>query len=384
MPEKTLTILGSTGSIGTQALQVASHLGHKINALAGHSNISLLEEQVRQYKPSLCAVYDETAARLLKIALSDTSVRIVSGMDGLIKAAVYPSDLLLNSVSGMIGLLPTLSAIEAGKDIAIANKETLVCCGELVIQSAKQHGVNIIPVDSEHCAIMQCLSGNNADYLDRIVLTASGGPFAGRTGESLWDVSVSQALAHPTWSMGRKISIDSATLMNKGLELIEAVWLFGLPQDKIDIVIHPQSIIHSMVSLRDGSVIAQLSNPDMRLCIQYAMTYPQRQAGLTRPLDLASIGTLSFKQPDTSTFTLIDTARRAVDAKGTSCAAMNGANEKAVELFLDGKIRFPHIAMLVDAAVADNQSVPSPTLEQVLDADRQAREFVLSESGKIK
>ena len=352
--QKTLTILGSTGSIGRQTLEVAEHLGIKVNALSADKSIDLLEAQIRKFSPKLVAVYDEKAAQELKVRITDiaTNTRVVYGMDGQIEAARESgADVIVTAISGQAGLEPTLAALETGKRVALANKEPLVCAGEQVMKAAKKHRAEIIPVDSEHSAIFQCLSGDRHSLLKKIVLTASGGPFRGMTRDELESITPEQALKHPNWNMGRKITIDSATLMNKGLELIEAMHLFDMNPDCIEVIIHPESIIHSMVEFADGSTIAQLSNPDMRQPIQYALTYPDRQPSLTRQLNLTEIKTLTFEEPDLEAFPCLRLAYEAAKKGTFACAILNEANEKAVELFLDKKISFNDIPKIIERAV---------------------------------
>ncbi len=378
--EKNLAILGSTGSIGTQALSVARRMNLPVSALAANSNINLLETQIREFRPQLVAVFDFEAAKKLKLAVSDCDVKIVTGIEGLCEAAAVPqADMVLNSVVGMIGLQPTMAAIEAGKNIALANKETLVAGGSLVMDAAHKKGLSIIPVDSEHSAIFQCLEGcNDSKEVERIILTASGGPFFGKTREELENVTLEQALKHPNWSMGRKITIDSASMMNKGLEVIEAAWLFNLPAEQIDVVVHRESIIHSMVEFCDSSVIAQMGVPDMCLPIQYAVTYPKRIPSDVKKLDLTECCNLSFYKPDEDTFTCLKACKNALKRGGLAPAAANGANEMAVQLFIDGKIGFLDIGDLVTAAMEHQPDVAALTsIEQVLEADRNARQFVL-------
>lgn len=373
-----LSVLGSTGSIGTQALEVCEKLNIRVTALAAGGNIELLEKQARKFKPSLVAVFDEKKASLLKAALKDTDIRVVSGMDGLCLAASHEEcDTVLNSVVGMVGLLPTLTAAKAHKNIALANKETLVSGGSLVMQAVKENGVKLYPVDSEHSAIFQCLQGvPNDKALSRLILTASGGPFFGRTKKELEGVTVEQALKHPNWSMGQKITIDSATMMNKGLEIIEASWLFDMPQDKIDVVVHRESIIHSLIELTDNSVIAQLGMPDMKIPIQYALTYPERLPCAVKRLSLADVGKLTFFEPDIEAFECMQICREALERGGLCPAAANGANEEAVGLFLEGKIPFLKIPELVRAAMLSQDSVEAKSIDDVLNADKAARELV--------
>lgn len=373
-----LSVLGSTGSIGTQALEVCEKLNIRVTALAAGGNTELLEKQARKFKPSLVAVFDEKKASLLKAALKDTDIRVVSGMDGLCLAASHEEcDTVLNSVVGMVGLLPTLTAAKAHKNIALANKETLVSGGSLVMQAVKENGVKLYPVDSEHSAIFQCLQGvPNDKALSRLILTASGGPFFGRTKKELEGVTVEQALKHPNWSMGQKITIDSATMMNKGLEIIEASWLFDMPQDKIDVVVHRESIIHSLIELTDNSVIAQLGMPDMKIPIQYALTYPERLPCAVKRLSLADVGKLTFFEPDIEAFECMQICREALERGGLCPAAANGANEEAVGLFLEGKIPFLTIPELVRAAMLRQDSVEAKSIDDVLNADKAARELV--------
>ncbi|MBQ7295099.1 MAG: 1-deoxy-D-xylulose-5-phosphate reductoisomerase [Clostridia bacterium] len=373
-----LSILGSTGSIGTQSLDVAQKRGYEIIALTAGSNKKLLEEQIRKWKPRYAALYDEKAAADLKIAVADTDTKVLSGLSGVCEcAAANEADTVLNSVVGIAGLVPTLTAIDSGKDIALANKETLVAGGQLVMQKAKEKGVKILPVDSEHSAIFQCLEGmNKKEELGSIILTASGGPFFGKTRDELKDVTVEQALKHPNWEMGAKITVDSATMMNKGLELIEAVWLFDVSPDKIDIVVHRESIIHSLIEYNDNSVIAQLGVPDMRIPIQYALTYPERFESPVRKLNLWEYGNLTFFKPDYDTFRCINICRDAIRKGGLYPCTANGANEVANYLFRQGKIGFLEIADMVEKAVEYAPKCDSYTLEDVLEADKQARLFV--------
>lgn len=375
---KKIAILGSTGSIGTQALDVARQMPCRVTALAAHHNITLLEAQIREFNPAIACVMQEDAARDLKTRVADTSVKIVSGMQGLCECAIQEqADIVLNAVVGMVGLEPTLSAIEAGKTIALANKETLVSGGRLVMSRAKEKGVKILPVDSEHSAVFQCLQENQShDKIKKIILTASGGPFFGKTLKELETVRPEDALKHPNWSMGRKITIDSATMINKGLELIEACWLFDVPPEKIEIVVHRESIVHSMVEYCDNAVIAQMGVPDMRLPIQYAITYPERMPSPAGKLDLVRCGQLTFYAPDEKTFGGIALCREALERGGLFPAAVNGANEEAVALFLEGKIRFTDICKFARHAMESAKNWEDYTLADVLEADRCAREFV--------
>lgn len=374
-----LSVLGSTGSIGTQTLDVAEKLGISIAALAAHSNASLLEQQARKFRPRLVVLYDKQAAKKLKISLADTDIKVLCGMEGLCEAAAAPqADTVLNAVVGMVGLAPTLAAAQAKKNIALANKETLVAGGSLVMQAVKENHINLYPVDSEHSAIFQCLQGcPDEKALSRIILTASGGPFFGKTREELQKVTPKEALKHPNWSMGAKITIDSATMMNKGLEIIEASWLFGLPEDKIDVVVHRESIVHSLIEYQDNSVIAQMGVPDMRIPIQYALTYPERVPSPVQKLNLAQAGRLTFYEPDTGTFSCMEVCRKAIRIGGLAPAAVNGANEEAVALFLKEKISFLDIGRLTDAAMNNQPGVEITCIQDIIEADKSAREFVL-------
>lgn len=382
---KTLSILGSTGSIGTQALKVVRELNRtgrtqfRVAVMAAHHNVELLEQQVREFSPEAVAVYDSAAAADLRIRLRDMDVKVLEGIDGLCEAAAWEGvDITLNSVVGMVGLRPTLAAIKAKKTLALANKETLVAGGALVMEAAKQNGVDILPVDSEHSAIFQCLQGNNKRELRRMLLTASGGPFFGRTREELENVTPEQALAHPNWSMGAKVTIDSATMMNKGLEVMEARWLFDVLPDKIQVVVHRESIVHSMVEYDDRSVIAQLGVPDMCLPIQYALTYPERLPSPVGELDLFAVQSLSFYPPDLNAFPCLDIAIRALKRGGLAPAAVNGANEEAVSAFLQGRLGFMQIPELCARAMERQPDQPANSVEDVLEADIAAREFVKS------
>ena len=374
---KNIVILGSTGSIGTQTIDVLDSIEAQVCAISVNTNIQRAEQQARALHPSLVAVYNEEKAKELKTKLADTDIRVVSGMDGLIEAATLPeADVVVTAVVGMVGLLPTMAAIEAGKAIALANKETLVCAGQIVMRAAREEGVPILPVDSEHSAIFQCLQGAAGNRINRILLTASGGPFFGMSREQMRHVTKEQALHHPNWSMGAKITIDSASMMNKGLELIEAMWLYDVEPDDIDIVVHRESIVHSAVEFEDGSVIAQMGNPDMRLPIQYALTYPESVPCKVPPLDLPRRHNLTFFAPDEEAFPTLGLARRAAAARGNLGAIMNGANEAAVELFLHDKIPFYRIPELVQAAMDNVEYLPEITIEDVLASDRAAREIV--------
>ncbi len=375
---RNVTILGSTGSIGTQSLQVCKNLGDKVIALTANKNSKLLEKQAREYHPRYVAVTDQNAFSDLKIRLKDTDIKVLGGLESLCEVAALPeNDIVLNAVVGMVGLKPTLSAITAGKEIALANKETLVIGGELVKSAAQKYRVRILPVDSEHSAIFQCLQGNNPKQLRKIILTASGGPFFGFSAEQLKAVTKAQALKHPNWEMGAKITIDSATLMNKGLEFIEAVHLFDLAPDQIEIVVHRESILHSAVEYNDGSVIAQMGVPDMKIPIQYALTYPNRLSSGVKPLSLTDIKSLTFHQPDYETFYCLSAAKKAIAKGGLLPTVLNGSNEQAVALFLQDKIKFYQIGEAVARAVEEVQTGPLCTLEDIIEADALAREFVL-------
>ena len=376
---KNLSILGSTGSIGTQSLETARKCGYSVSALSAYSNVDLIEEQIREFKPQIAALVDENAAKELKNRVADMDVKVLSGIDGVCECArVESADTVINSVVGMAGLKPTLSAIEANKKIALANKETLVAGGLLVTTEAKAKGVDILPVDSEHSAIFQCLQGQPTNKaLKRIILTASGGPFFGKTREELEKVTVADALRHPNWSMGQKITIDSATMMNKGLELIEAVWLFDVHPSKIEIVVHRESIIHSAVEYDDNAVIAQMGLPDMKIPIQYALTYPERIESLTGELDLTKLGTLTFYKPDYDTFRCMDICREAITRGGLYPAFANSANEQANLMFRKGEIGFLQIAELVEKVMNEAPKAETYTVDDVYEADKLARQLVI-------
>ena len=377
---KRISILGSTGSIGRQTLDMAEKLQIHVAALAASRNVELLEAQCRKFRPELAVLFDEAAAEELKRRLSDMNIKVAGGMEGLLAAAVLDSaDTVVTAVSGMIGLRPTLAAIERGKRIALANKETLVCAGELVMREAQRCGAEIIPVDSEHSAIFQCLMGcRDRSEVRRLILTCSGGPFYGKTAAELQKVTRADALRHPNWKMGPKITVDCATLMNKGLEVIEAMRLYGLPLGQVTAVIHRQSIVHSLVEFRDGAVMAQLGTPDMRIPIGLALTYPKREENPAPPLDLLSCPPLTFAAPDEEAFRCFRLARQAAKQGGTACAVLNGANEAAVGLFLQEKLGFPEIADAVEAALDAVPQCANMTLEAALDADRQARDIVFA------
>ena len=377
---KSVSILGSTGSIGRQSLDVISRMPVKVAALTAGSSVERMAQQCRQFLPELAVMATEEAAEKLKTEISDLDIRVTWGEAGLIEAATLDGvDCVITAVVGMLGLKPTLAAIRAGKRIGLANKETLVCAGELVMAEAEKYNAEIIPVDSEHSAIFQCLMGvRERSEIKRLILTCSGGPFFGMDPKQLSAVTKADALKHPNWKMGEKITIDCATLMNKGLEVIEAMRLYRMPLEQVDVVIHRQSIVHSLVETVDGAVMAQLGAPDMRLPIQLALTYPNRQSCPVEPLDLTKCGNLSFSEPDLNAFPCLKLARECARAGGTACPVMNGANEVAVALFLDGKIGFYDIYSLVKGAVDAVPFIQNPMLEQILESDRLAREFVLS------
>ncbi len=376
---KNISLLGSTGSIGTQSLDVCRMHGYGVKCLSANSRVDIIEEQIREFKPELVCMMNEKAAQDLKVRVKDTDVKIVCGMEGLIECAVYEgADTVLNSVVGMVGLQPTLEAIKAKKTIALANKETLVAGGHLVTELAKENGVDILPVDSEHSAIFQAMQGSpRKEAVKKIILTASGGPFFGRKKEELENVTAADALKHPNWDMGAKITIDSATMMNKGLEFIEAKWLFDMPNEDIEIVVHRESVVHSAVVYRDNSMIAQLGVPDMRIPIQYALTYPERLESPVAELSLADYGKLTFFEPDYDTFKCINVCKEAIALGGLHPAAANGANEESVKLFLDGKIKFNDIAYLNYEAMKNAPEKKDFTLQDVLDTDKAARNYVL-------
>ena len=375
-----ISLLGSTGSIGRQSLEVIQACGMKVGALTANSNVARMEEQARQFQPELAVMMDEQAAADLKVRLADTPVQVAGGLEGLLEAAELPkADTVITAVVGMVGLRPTMAAIREGKRIALANKETLVCAGQLVTEEARDYGAKILPVDSEHSALFQSLQGcKDRGEVKRLILTCSGGPFFGKTRKELEGMTREDALQHPNWSMGAKITVDSATLMNKGLEFIEAMHLYQMPPEKIPIVVHRESIIHSLVEYCDNAMIAQLGTPDMRLPIQYALTWPERVVGPATPLDLCSCGPLTFAQPDTETFQCLALALEAAKTGGTAGAILNGANEAAVALFLEGKIGFLDIADRVRRAMEQVKVIADPSMTQVLEADAAAREAVLS------
>lgn len=374
---KNIAILGSTGSIGTQTLEVADITNeYKISALTAHKNVSLMEQQIRKYKPNVVCMTDEDSAKDLKIRIKDTNTKVLSGIDGVCEcASLSQVETVVTAIVGIAGLKPTMSAIKAGKRIALANKETLVTAGEIVMNEAKKNKVEILPVDSEHSAIFQSISNQNR-FLKKIIITASGGPFFGKKRSELFDVTPQMALKHPNWSMGAKITIDSATLVNKGLEIIEAMHLFNLPVEQIQPIVHRESIIHSMVEFCDGSVIAQLGVPDMKLPISYALSYPERTVPVSNELDLVSVAKLSFYDIDNDAFPSVNLAKKAANSGGVMCTVYNGSNEAAVELFLNNKCRFMDITELIEKAMDKCPKVKSPTLEDIFMADNFAREIV--------
>ena len=375
---KKIAILGSTGSIGTQTLDIVREQGDiQVVAMAAGSNISLLEAQMREFRPSLVSVWDEKKASELRTNTKDLGIKIVSGMEGLLEVSVIPeSEILVTAIVGMLGIRPTIAAIKAGKKIALANKETLVTAGHIIIPLAKEYKVPILPVDSEHSAIFQSLQGAGDNKISRILLTASGGPFRGRKADELKNIQVEDALKHPNWSMGRKITIDSSTLVNKGLEVMEAKWLFDVTLDQIQVVVHPQSVIHSAVEYQDGAVIAQLGTPDMRLPIQYALYYPERRNLSGRRLDLFEIADLTFEKPDTDTFRGLALAYRAMEKGGNIPTVYNAANEKAVSLFLDRKISYPEITELIEACMENAEFIDHPDVDEILGTEAAAYEFI--------
>ena len=375
---KKIAILGSTGSIGTQTLDIVREQGDiQVVAMAAGSNISLLEAQMREFKPSLVSVWDEKKAKELRTNTKDLGIKIVSGMEGLLEVSVIPeSEILVTAIVGMLGIRPTIAAIKAGKKIALANKETLVTAGHIIIPLAKEYKVPILPVDSEHSAIFQSLQGAGDNKISKILLTASGGPFRGRKSDDLKNIQVEDALKHPNWSMGRKITIDSSTLVNKGLEVMEAKWLFDVTLDQIQVVVHPQSVIHSAVEYEDGAVIAQLGTPDMRLPIQYALYYPERRNLSGRRLDLFEIADLTFEKPDTDTFRGLALAYLAMEKGGNIPTVYNAANEKAVSLFLDRKISYPEITELIEACMEDAEFIDHPDVDEILWTEAAAYEFI--------
>lgn len=377
---KKIAILGSTGSIGTQTLEVIENQRDmEVTALAAGSNIRLLEEQIRKFKPKLACVWDTDKARELAVLVKDLPVCIVSGMEGLIEAATEVSaDIVVTAVVGMIGIRPTIAAMEAGKDIALANKETLVTAGHIIMPLAKERGVKILPVDSEHSAIFQCLNGEDKNAIHKILLTASGGPFRGKTRAQLKAVQVEDALNHPNWSMGRKITIDSSTMVNKGLEVMEAKWLFGVEMDQVEVVIQPKSVIHSMVEFEDGAVMAQLGTPDMKLPIQYALYYPERRFLPGDRLDFRTIGQIAFEEPDMVNFPGLSLAYQAGKTGGTLPTIFNASNERAVAKFLNREISYLTITDMIEGAMAGHTVIENPTVEEILEAEAAAYEYIES------
>lgn len=375
---KKIAVLGSTGSIGTQTLEIVrTNKDIEVTALAAGSNITLLEEQIREFRPGLAAVWDEERAAELKSRIRDMDVQVLSGMDGLLAVAADPgAEILVTAIVGMIGILPTIEAIKAGKDIALANKETLVTAGHIIMPLAKENHVSILPVDSEHSAIFQSLQGGQEKALHKILLTASGGPFRGWKREELANIQVEDALKHPNWEMGRKITIDSSTMVNKGLEVIEAKWLFGVSVDQIQVVVQPQSIIHSMVEYEDGAVIAQLGTPDMKLPIQYALYYPERRYLPGDRLDFGTLSQITFEQPDMETFYGLKLAYHAGREGGTLPTVFNAANERAVALFLDRKIRYLQIPEIIQACMEAHKNIEAPDVETILKTERETYEFI--------
>ncbi|MBS7239954.1 MAG: 1-deoxy-D-xylulose-5-phosphate reductoisomerase [Acetatifactor sp.] len=380
---KNIAILGSTGSIGTQTLEVVQSNAEELSvvALAAGTSVDLMERQIREFHPLVAAMWSEEAAADLRVRVADLPVKIVAGMEGLLEIAQMPeSDVLVTAIVGMIGIRPTIAAIRAGKDIALANKETLVTAGHIIMPLAKECGVSILPVDSEHSAIFQSLNGEPRERIEKIILTASGGPFRGRTREELQHIQVEDALKHPNWSMGRKITIDSSTLVNKGLEVMEAKWLFDVELSQIQVVVHPQSIIHSAVQYVDGAIIAQLGVPDMKLPIQYALFYPDRRPMSGGRVDFFALGGITFEEPDTDTFRGLSLAYRAAAAGGSMPTVFNAANEKAVALFLDRKLSYPGITELIEDTMEHHKVILNPTVEEILAAEAESYEFI---AGKV-
>ncbi len=377
---RNIAILGSTGSIGTQTLEIVRENNDlNVVSIAAKSSINKLEEQVREFKPEIVCVYDEKAASQFKVMISDTNTKVVSGMEGLIEAATYKSaELVVTAFVGMIGIVPTVEAIKAGKDIALANKETLVTAGHIVMDLAKKNNVKILPVDSEHSAIFQSLNGENSKEIDKILLTASGGPFRTKTKEDLKTVTLEDALKHPNWSMGQKITIDSATMVNKGLEVLEAKWLFDVDVDNIQVVVQPQSIIHSMVQFNDGAVIAQLGVPDMKLPIQYAIYYPERRYLSGDRLDFGKIGQITFEDPDFEKFKGLELAYKSGRIGGSMPTVLNAANEKAVAMFLNRKIGYLEIADIIEYCMSKHNTIENPTIEQILEIENWVNELIES------
>lgn len=373
-----IAILGSTGSIGTQTLEIVREQKDiQVAALAAGSNITLLEQQIREFSPKIACVWNEEKAQELRIKVSDTGVKVRSGMEGLIEVAeCRESEILVTAIVGMLGIRPTIAAIKAGKKIALANKETLVTAGHIIVPLANEYHVPILPVDSEHSAIFQSLQGNDGNKIEKILLTASGGPFRGRKAEDLKNIQVEDALKHPNWAMGRKITIDSSTLVNKGLEVMEAKWLFGVELEQIQVVVHPQSVIHSAVEYEDGAVIAQLGTPDMRLPIQYALYYPTRRKMSGKRLNLFEIGNLTFEKPDLETFRGLKLAYQAMEMGGNMPTILNAANEKAVALFLDKKISYPRITEIIEECMNEIAFLENPNLDEILETEAEVYRFI--------
>lgn len=375
-------ILGSTGSIGTQTLEIVrSNKDLQVVALAAGSNVNLMEEQIREFSPAIAVMWSKEACKELKLRVSDTNVKILFGMEGLLQAAVIPDmEILVTAVVGMIGIRPTIAAIEAGKTIALANKETLVTAGHLIMPLAKKKGVSILPVDSEHSAIFQSLNGEKQGNISKILLTASGGPFRGKNKNDLMDISVEDALKHPNWTMGKKITIDSSTLVNKGLEVIEAKWLFDVEPEQIQVVVHPQSIIHSMVEYLDGSIIAQMGMPDMKLPIQYALFYPNRRSMEGTRVDFYKLSELTFEKPNTEVFKGLSLAYKAIEVGGSLPTVYNAANEIAVSLFLDRKISYLQITELIEKAMEEHTVIGNPSVNEILQIEEQIYELIRQEN----
>lgn len=376
---KVISLLGSTGSIGTQTLEIVrNHKELSVVALTANSNVDLMEKQVREFMPKIAVMYDETAAKELEIRVSDLNVKVLAGMEGLIEAAtIEAANIVLTAVVGMIGIRPTIAAIKAKKDIALANKETLVCAGHIIMPLVRENGVSLLPVDSEHSAIFQSMNGENHGDIEKILLTASGGPFRTKSKEELQKMTVDDALKHPNWNMGSKITIDSASLVNKGLEVMEAAWLFDVNLDDIQVIVHPQSIIHSMVQYRDGAVIAQLGSPDMKLPIQYALFYPDRPYLDTKRVDFYELSQMTFEKPDPDRFEGFALAMEAAKLGGSMPTAFNAANEKAVELFLKRKIGFTDISRLIGKAMSEHKTINNPSVEEILNTEQEAINSVI-------
>lgn len=381
---KKIAILGSTGSIGTQTLEIVrNNPDLQVVALAAGTNVEKMEEQIREFRPLAACMWRPEAAEDLRVRVADLDVKILSGMDGLLEIAVFPdSQMLVTAIVGMIGIRPTIAAIEAGKNIALANKETLVTAGHIIMPLAKEKNVAILPVDSEHSAIFQSMHGENRARVEKILLTASGGPFRGKSREELADMTVEDALKHPNWSMGKKVTIDSASLCNKGLEVMEAKWLFDVALSQIEVVVHPQSILHSAVQYADGGIMGQMGVPDMKLPIQYALFYPDRRPMEIGRVDLCKLGSLTFEKPDTDTFQGLALAYRAAERGGSLPTVFNAANEKAVALFLDKKIRFLEIPELIGAAMDAHQVTENPTVEEILAAETETYEYIKTKFGE--